>query len=150
MSDYSTTGAKNGRDYGARHSVLRDSIVLRHGCVLAYGQRAPRAPHRKCRRISLRYFNREVQPRSHPRNPGTNQPRIYRPRRFFKQRSSMGLLLKIIKIERSIFWKFLSKYSFVCISNETKKEQTHSFSLTTTWAIYKHQILLAQFVTEWF
>jgi hypothetical protein len=49
MSDYSTTGAKNGRDYGARHSVLRDSIVLRHGCVLAYGQRAPRAPHRKCR-----------------------------------------------------------------------------------------------------
>ena len=52
MSNYSTTarqGAKNDRDYGARHPVLRDSIVLHHGCVLAYGQRAPRAPHRKCR-----------------------------------------------------------------------------------------------------
>ena len=59
MSNYSTTGAKNGRDYGARHPVLRDSIVLHHGCVLAYGQRAPRAPRRKCRRIGGRYFNRE-------------------------------------------------------------------------------------------
>ena len=59
MSDYSTTGAKNGRDYGARHPILRGSIVLHHGCVLAYGQRAPRAPHRKCRRIRGRYFNRE-------------------------------------------------------------------------------------------
>ena len=52
MSNYCTTarqGAKNDRDYGARHPVLRDSIVLHHGCVLAYGQRAPRAPHRKCR-----------------------------------------------------------------------------------------------------
>ena len=52
MSNYCTTarqGAKNDRDYGARHRVLRDSIVLHHGCVLAYGQRAPRAPHRKCR-----------------------------------------------------------------------------------------------------
>ena len=37
MSDYSRTGTKNGRDYVARHSVLRDSIVLRHGRVLAYG-----------------------------------------------------------------------------------------------------------------
>ena len=47
MSNYCTTarqGAKNDRDYGARHPVLRDSIVLHHGCVLAYG-----APHRKCR-----------------------------------------------------------------------------------------------------
>ena len=52
MSNYCTTarqGAKNDRDYGARHPILRGSIVLHHGCVLAYGQRAPRAPHRKCR-----------------------------------------------------------------------------------------------------
>ena len=52
MSNYCTTarqGAKNDRDYGARHPILRVSIVLHHGCVLAYGQRAPRAPHRKCR-----------------------------------------------------------------------------------------------------
>ncbi len=77
MSDYSTTGAKHGRDYGARHPVLRDSIVLHHGCVLAFEQRAPRAPHRKCRRIGGRYFNRE---RSEPTSPwvrtGSYRPRI--------------------------------------------------------------------------
>ena len=70
MSNYCTTarqGAKNDRDYGARHPVLRDSIVLHHGCVLAYGQRAPRAPHRKCRRIGGRYFNRESLVTWHPR-----------------------------------------------------------------------------------
>ena len=42
MSNYCTTarqGAKNDRDYGARHPILRGSIVLHHGCVLAYGQR---------------------------------------------------------------------------------------------------------------
>ena len=70
MSDYSTTGTKNGRDYGARHSVLRDSIVLHHRCVLAYGQRAPRAPHRKCRRIGGRYFNREKSGDVAPAYPG--------------------------------------------------------------------------------
>jgi hypothetical protein len=76
MSDYSTTGAKNGRDYGARHPVLRDSIVLHHGCVLAYGQRAPRAPHRKCRRIGGRYFNREKSGDVAPRTLNSNRARI--------------------------------------------------------------------------
>ena len=73
MSNYCTTarqGAKNDRDYGARHPVLRDSIVLHHGCVLAYGQRAPRAPHRKCRRIGGRYFNREKSGDVAPTYPG--------------------------------------------------------------------------------
>ena len=79
MSNYCTTarqGAKNDRDYGARHPVLRDSIVLHHGCVLAYGQRAPRAPHRKCRRIGGRYFNREKSGDVAPAYPGSYRPRI--------------------------------------------------------------------------
>ena len=65
MSNYCTTarqGAKNDRDYGARHPILRGSIVLHHGCVLAYGQRAPQPHIGKCRkmpRIGGRYFNRE-------------------------------------------------------------------------------------------
>ena len=88
MSDYSTTarqGAGNGRDYGARHPILREAIVLGHGCVLAKGQRAPRAPHRKCRRISGRYFNRE---KSGPRIPGTKQRRIQPTTSFFSRNSS--------------------------------------------------------------
>jgi len=47
MSNYCTTarqGAKNDRDYGARHPVLRHSIVLHHGCVLAYGPTRASSP----------------------------------------------------------------------------------------------------------
>jgi hypothetical protein len=82
MSNYCTTarqGAKNDRDYGARHPILRGSIVLHHGCVLAYGQRAPRAPHRKCRESVAGILTEkslgDVAPRTRVRT-GSYRPRI--------------------------------------------------------------------------
>ena len=79
MSNYCTTarqGAKNDRDYGARHPVLRDSIVLHHGCVLAYGQRAPRAPHRKCRESVAGILTEKSRGDVAPTYLGSNLPRI--------------------------------------------------------------------------
>ena len=79
MSNYCTTarqGAKNDRDYGARHPVLRDSIVLHHGCVLAYGQRAPRAPHRKCRESVAGILTEKSLGDVAARTLGSNLPRI--------------------------------------------------------------------------
>ena len=79
MSNYCTTarqGAKNDRDYGARHPILRGSIVLHQGCVLAYGQRAPRAPHRKCRESVAGILTEKSLGDVAARTLGSNLPRI--------------------------------------------------------------------------
>ena len=93
---YNSTAGREERS-GLRCTSSHPARVHRSGPRMRprIGQRAPRAPHRKCRRISLRYFNREVQPRSHPRNPGTNQPRMNRhvvfPRTFLGSPAGFGL-----------------------------------------------------------
>ena len=66
------------------------------------GQRAPRAPHRKCRGISGRYFNRE---KSGPRIPGTKQRRIQPTTSFFSRNSSRIARRLRIGVARSMWRK---------------------------------------------